>query len=146
MTGVQTCALPIYRVYQLGLGTNLVQALATGKSWLSDKSKLERLSQVTQVRRLRQDLDRYLKIWEEQPTTISINNNSWPIRFEARVAQYEFHSIDALKEKLSQFPSGTKFVLSAPATESAANAETVSEIRAFLTAHALSMAEDKRAH
>ena len=134
------------RIYQLGLGTNLVQALATGKSWLSDKSKLERLSQVTQVRRLRHDLDRYLKIWEEQPTTISINNNSWPIRFEARVAQYEFHSIDALKEKLSQFPSGTKFVLSAPATESAANAETVSEIRAFLTAHAMSMAEDKRAN
>src|SRR5438552_6790606 len=36
-----------HRIYQLGLGQNLMQALATGKSWLSDKSKLQRLSQAT---------------------------------------------------------------------------------------------------
>jgi len=133
------------RIYQLGLGVNLVQALVTGKSWLSDKSKLQRLSQVTQVRRLRQDLDRYLKIWEDQPLTISVNNNSWPLRFEARVAQYEFHSLDDLKEKLSQFPSGTKFLLSTPATESSANVETGAALRAFLSAHEMSVAEEKRA-
>src|SRR2546425_1100172 len=134
------------RIYQLGLGVNLVQALATGKSWLSDKSKLQRLSQVTQVRRLRQDLDRYLKMWEDQPPTIFVNNNSWPFRFEARGAQYEFHSLDDLKEKLSQFPSGTKFILSTPATESSANAETLAELRALLTAHGMSVAEERPAH
>ena len=74
------------RIYQLGLGQNLMQALATGKSWLSDKIKLQRLSQATQVRRLRQDLDRYLKMWEDQSPTIFVSNNSWPFRFEARVA------------------------------------------------------------
>jgi hypothetical protein len=134
------------RIYQLGLGVNLVGALVTGKSWLSDKSKLQRLSQVTQVRRLRQDLDRYLKIWEDQPLTISVNNNSWPSRFEARVAQYEFHSLDDLKEKLSQFPSGTKFLLPTPATESSANGETVAALRAFLTAHGMSVVEERPAH
>src|SRR3989442_3194364 len=60
------------RIHQLGLGVNLVQALVTGKSWLSDKSKLQRLSQATQVRRLRQDLDRYLKMWEDQSPTIFV--------------------------------------------------------------------------
>jgi len=134
------------RIYQLGLGVNLMQALVTGKSWLSDKSKLQRLSQVTQVRRLRQDLDRCLKMWEDQPLTISVNNNSWPSRFEARVAQYEFHSLDDLKEKLSQFPSGTKFLLSTSATESSANGETVAALRAFLTAHGMSVAEERPAH
>ena len=134
------------RIYQLGLGQNLMQALATGKSWLSDKIKLQRLSQATQVRRLRQDLDRYLKMWEDQSPTIFVNNNSWPFRFEARVAQYEFHSLEALKEKLSQFPSGTKFILSTPATESSANAETLAELRAFLTAHGMSVAEERPAH
>ena len=78
-----------HRIYQLGLGQNLMQALATGKSWLSDKSKLQRLSQATQVRRLRQDLDRYLKMWEDQSPTIFVNNNSWPFRFEARVGIIE---------------------------------------------------------
>ena len=134
------------RIYQLGLGVNLMQALVTGKSWLSDKSKLQRLSQVTQVRRLRQDLDRCLKMWEDQPLTISVNNNSWPSRFEARVAQYEFHSLDDLKEKLSQFPSGTKFLLFTSATESSANGETVAALRAFLTAHGMSVAEERPAH
>src|SRR3989441_983545 len=134
------------RIYQLGLGVNLVQALVTGKSWLSDKSKLQRLSQATQFRRLRQDLDRYLKMWEDQSPTIFVNNNSWPFRFEARVAQYEFHSLEALKERLSQFPSGTKFILSTPATESSANAETLAELRALLTAHGMSVAEERPAH
>ena len=85
-------------------------------------------------------------MWEDQSPTIFVNNNSWPFRFEARVAQYEFHSLEALKEKLSQFPSGTKFILSTPATESSANAETLAELRAFLTAHGMSVAEERPAH
>ena len=55
------------KVYQLGLGQNLMQALATGKSWLSDKTRLQRLSQLTKVRRIQQQLDGYLKIWEDPP-------------------------------------------------------------------------------
>ena len=85
-------------------------------------------------------------MWEDQSPTIFVNNNSWPFRFEARVAQYEFHSLEALKEKLSQFPSGTKFILSTRATESSANAETLAELRAFLTAHGMSVAEERPAH
>ena len=95
-----------------------MQALATGKSWLSDKTKLRRLSQLTKVRRIQQQLDRYLKIWEDQPT-IFLEPGSAAGGFRARVAQYEFHSMDALKEKLTQFPSETKFFLSISPAESA---------------------------
>ena len=74
--------------YQLGLGENLVQALATGKSWLYDKAKLQRLSELSKVKRIQQQLDGYLKMWEEPAISISFEHNSGPFPFHARVAQY----------------------------------------------------------
>ena len=127
---------------ELGLGENLVGSLATGKSWLTDAAKLQRLSEMTKVRRLHQQrLDGYLKIWEAQPFTIFVNHNS--SGFDSRVAQYEFHSMDALKEKLGQFPSGTKFLLSISPIESAANDQTIAELRTFLSSHGMSVAGEK---
>jgi hypothetical protein len=127
------------KIYQLGLGQNLMQALATSKSWLSDKGKLQRLSQFTNVRRLREELNRYLKIWEEQPLIISFHHNSSPARFEARVAQYEFHSMGALKEKLRQFPPGTKFFLSSPGNNSSVNEQILAELNTFLSNQGMSV-------
>lgn len=132
------------RIYQLGLGENLVQALATGKSWLTDKTKLQRLAGLTKVRRIQQQLDNYLKAWEEQPLTISFN--STPTGFDARVAQYEFQSLAALKEKLNQFPSGTKFIISARQTESSAQGQALTEIRTFLSNRGMLAEGEKRAH
>jgi hypothetical protein len=135
------------RMYQLGLGENLIQALATGRSWLSDKSKLQRLSGLTSVRRLhQQQLDNYLKIWEVQPLTISVDDGSLPGGFHGRLAQYEFHSMDALKEKLIQFPSGTKFLISISPIESAANDHALAELRDFLNGHGMSVAGEKRSY
>ncbi|HZE70173.1 MAG TPA: hypothetical protein VE135_11695 [Pyrinomonadaceae bacterium] len=133
------------RIYELGLGQNLMLALVTGKSWLSDNDKLKRLSQLTRVKRLRDELDRYLKIWEDVPV-ISFGQDSSSEGFDARVAQYELHSMEALKEKLTQFPSGTKFILSTPLTESSANEQTLSEIRTFLSSHGMSAVGEKRAN
>lgn len=132
------------RTYHLGLGQNLIQALTTGKSWLSDKNKLQRLSGLSSVRRLHQQLENYLKLWEDQPLTIFFN--STPTGFEARVAQYEFHSMDALKEKFTQFPSGTKFFLSTPPVESTVKDRSLTELRAFLSDHGMSVAGEKRAN
>ena len=131
------------KVYQLGLGQNLMHALAAGKSWLSDKTKLQRLSQLTKVRRIQEQLDGYLKIWEDQPFTIFVNHGSSTPRFDSRVAQYEFHSMDALKEKLAQFPSGTKFVLSTPPVESMVNNQTLTELRTFLSSHGMLLEETR---
>lgn len=132
------------RIYQLGLGQNLAQALATGKSWLSDERTLERLSQLTSVKRVRDQLDEYLKIWQNQPFVISVGDNP-PSGLDLRVAQYDFHSMDDLEEKLSQFPSGTKFLLDAPAAGSSANGRPLTELRAFLSSHGMIVAGQKRA-
>jgi hypothetical protein len=134
------------KVYQLGLGLNLMQALATGKAWLSDKTRLQRLSQLTKVRRIQHQLEGYLKMWEDPALTISLEHGSQPFPFHARVAQYEFQSLDALKEKLAQFPSGTKFLLSRPPVESPANDQTLAELRTFLGSHGMSLAEEKRVY
>ncbi len=92
------------------------------ESWLSDKTKLQRLSQMTKVRRIQQQLDSYLGNWDYETLTISIDNHgSSRTRFHARLAQYEFHSMKALKEKITQFPSGTKFFLSILPQESPSN-------------------------
>ncbi len=133
------------KVYQLGLGLNLMHALATGQAWLSDKTELQRLSQLTKVRRIQQQLDGYLKIWEDQPLTISLDDGSSSVGFHARVAQYEFNSKDALKQKLTQFPSGTKFFLSISPVQSPANDQTLTELHTFLSSHGMSVAGEKRA-
>jgi hypothetical protein len=122
--------------YQLGLGLNLTLALGTGRSWLSDKAALQRLAQQTKVRRVRQQLEGYIKLWEEEPLTIFIDSSSFG--FHARVVQYEFQSIDALKEKLAQFASGTKFAITITTTESSAS-ETAAELRNFLISHGRSV-------
>jgi hypothetical protein len=129
--------------HQLGLGNNLMNALATGKSWLSDKVKLQKLSQLTQVKRIQQELNRYMKMWEEPTLTIAVEHNPQPYPFHARVAQYEFQSMSALKDKLAQFPSGTSFYLATPARDSTDN-QSLAELRAFLSEHGMSVAGEKR--
>jgi hypothetical protein len=132
------------RVFQLGLGQNLMQALATGKSWLSDKTRLQRLSQLTKVPRIQQQLDTYLRSWDDEPVTISIDPPRYG--FHARVAQYEFQSMDALKEKLTQFPAKTKFFLFVSPVESPANDQTPVELRTFLSSHGMSLTIENRDH
>lgn len=124
--------------YQLGLGLNLAQALGMGKAWLSDKAALQTLAQQTKVRRVRQQFESYIKLWEDEPLTISIDVSS--SRFYARVVQYEFQSLDDLKEKLTQFPSGTKFVLTSAPTQSSSS-ETEAELRNFLISHGMSVSD-----
>jgi hypothetical protein len=122
------------RTFQLNLGLNLVQALATGKSWLADKTKLERLAAMSIVRQLHQQrFNRYLEGWQKQPLTISLNlsqNN-----FYATVAQYELHSLADFKNKVAQFPARTKFILSTAPSEASTNNLALAEIRTFLQQH-----------
>lgn len=123
--------------YQLAFGLNLTQALGTGRGWLSDKAALRQLAQQTKVQRVRQQLESYLKPWEDESLTISIDSSSSD--FHARVVQYECHSLDALKEKLAQFASGTSFTLTISTTDSSAG-ETAAELRKFLISHGMSVA------
>jgi len=126
--------------YQLGLGLNLAHALGAGKAWLTDKAALQRLAQQTKVRRVRQQLEGYVKLWEDEPLTIRIDTSTFG--FHARVVQYEFQSVDALKEKLTQFASGTKFALTISTMESSAS-ETAADLRNFLITHGMLVVNDR---
>lgn len=121
--------------YQLSLGQNLVQALATGQSWLLDKNQLQRLSEMTKVRGIQQRVDSYLQHWQHEGIGIFVDSSSLPNRFYARLGQYELYSVDALKAKISQFPAETKFVLSNPPRDSATEDRAMLELRAFIAAH-----------
>jgi hypothetical protein len=133
-------------MYELGPGQNLARALATGKSWLTDKTKLQRLGQMTKVGRIQQQVDSYLKNWDHEAITVFIHKQVLsPTRFYARLAQYEFHSMNTLKLKISQFPSGTRFSLSVAPSDSATDDQSLAELRAFLTANGMLIAEQKSA-
>jgi hypothetical protein len=89
-------------------------------------------------------LDGYLKLWGDQPLVISFSENPSPVGFEARVAQYEFHSMNALEEKLSQFPAGAKFLLSLPPMDSPSNGHSLADLKTFLGSHGMIVAGEKR--
>jgi hypothetical protein len=128
-------------VWELNLGLNLVRALATSNSWIADKNKLQRLLQMTKVRRIQQDVESYLKNWQDEALTVSIDV-ILPARFYARVGQYEFQTMKALKDKLDQFPSGSKFNISfAPQVPQAE--QLLTELRAFFMSHSLLLVEPK---
>ncbi len=122
------------KIYQLGLGQNLVRALATGKSWLADKNKLQRLSQMTKVRGVQQLVGPYLNNWQDETLIIRITTGLSPADFHAQLVQYEFNSMAALKEKVTQFPAGTKFFLSISPQKSTVHDAALADLRAFLTA------------
>ncbi|MDP9267165.1 MAG: hypothetical protein M3P27_02425 [Acidobacteriota bacterium] len=123
------------RVHELGLGENLLSALASGRSWLADEGRLRQLAQITRVRRLHQQLDGYLKIWAKQPLTITVVHNGGLSSFEARVAQYQPRTMEEVEEKVGQFPRGTKFYVATSATPSPADRESVARLREFLNRH-----------
>lgn len=129
-------------VYQLGLGQNLARAIATGNSWIADRNKLQRLLQMTKVRRIQQDVESYLKNWQDETLTISIDTGAPPYNFNGRVAQYEFQSMKALKDKLQQFPPGSKFSISLPPQEPQSD-QLLTELRAFFMSHSLVLVEPK---
>lgn len=95
------------KVWQRSLGVSLIQALGMGQSWLADEEKLGRLRQLAVGDDMRQQVDSMLSNWEQGRRSISY----WRAgdRLHYRVLQYDTDSLDSLKEKLAQFPSGSEF-------------------------------------
>ena len=58
---------------------------------------------------MRQYLEFELNAWREP--TITVNTLPGSTSINGGVAQYEFQSMQALQNKLEQFPAGTTFVL-----------------------------------
>jgi hypothetical protein len=130
------------RLAQRGLGSSLFEALSTGQSWLTDKAKLRRLAGLNKVPSIVEQAERYVEQWDHQPLTLSISCSA-PVGFNAHIAQYSLRSMDALKQKLSQFPAGTKFLLWWPSIEER-NQSCIAEVRAFLKDQGMSLQDEKK--
>jgi hypothetical protein len=96
-------------LWDANLGQSLAHALATGGNWLSDETKLRRIQALAVGANIQGDTEQALQAWSRRPFTITYVGTV-PPRFT--IAQYNQLSLDLLKKKLTQFPSGTKFVLS----------------------------------
>jgi len=109
-------------VWQKGLGENLARALATGVGWLSDETKIGRIKKLGAGPDIAQNMDAFLNVCSQRPLTIRFTETNFPpAPYSFNLAQYDLHSLEALKTKLSQFPRGTMFIWSpsefAPSTQ-----------------------------
>jgi len=124
------------KVWQRNLGASLIQAIGTGQSWLADEEKLGRLRQLAVGDNGRQQIDSMLSNWEKGRRSISY----WRVgdRLHYRVLQYETDSLDRLKEKLAQFPSGSEFNWGGGSP--AENGEqALKEVTEFLASHGMKL-------
>lgn len=121
----------------LDVGRSFVREIVEGKGWLTDESKLRRLAAMSKVPTIQFELELYLERWR-QPLTVTI---FCTLEFQGAVAHYDFRSLDALKEKLTQFAPGTKFVLSLPFDKS--DPSCVGDLRAFLASRGFTAIESK---
>jgi hypothetical protein len=126
----------------LGLGRAFVMEIVEGKGWLTDESKLRRLAAMSKVPTIQFQLELYLERWQPLPLRVSVDSCAPTFSpWIAQIAQYQIKSIKELKERLSQFPRETKFVLSLPRDE--ADQSCVEDLRAFLASHHFSATESK---
>ena len=123
----------------LRLGVELVNAIATGKAWLTDESDLRRLAAANEIPRLKAEVDHYLERWKERPLSISVLPCSSD--FSASLVQYHVNSLNGLDERLAQFLRGTAFSLGDVSDEP--TAPCVAEVRQRLRDHGMLVTEPK---
>jgi hypothetical protein len=117
------------------LGRALVEAIVEGRNWFTDRSELERLAGLNTLQILQEQIARYLRCWDDSGVSLYFRGEG----FSVSVAQYQVESLDRLREKLIQFPSGTKFVLWLSDYRAKTHDAEVAEIRRLLVSHGMSM-------
>jgi hypothetical protein len=123
--------------WQRNLGTNLILALATAKSWLTDESGLRTLRQLAIDSDVQQQLERMIADWEKKPWGISFTASGKQQRFE--VLQYELHSITSVEGKLAQFPPGSSFTWAGGTPGSEDERRVLRRISDFVTKHGMKL-------
>jgi hypothetical protein len=116
-------------------GASLLVALTTATSWLTGEEKLKRLLSMTKALRLRQQLESTLASWRTM--TITLSSVPWSTGIDAHVAQYQLQSMQALENKLGQFPAGTRFLIRVSGPNTAGTQEMVDAVERFVRAHGM---------
>lgn len=91
----------------VALEAALVQAIASGRSWICPPAKLARLAGLVSTRQQALQIDSWIRDWNQGPPSLT---PGWSLEGNATfsVLQYSFLSEDQLRAKLAQFPSGTQ--------------------------------------
>ncbi|HEY0320613.1 MAG TPA: hypothetical protein VGC66_06670 [Pyrinomonadaceae bacterium] len=125
------------KLWDAGLGSNLILALGAGKSWLTDESKLRRLRQLAVGKNMLDQVDSMISAWQAKPYLITY----FPMIKEQRfhVLQYELDSLKNLEEKLAQFPAGSSFIWSGSLATPAEDERMFQELSNFATSHGMKL-------
>jgi hypothetical protein len=120
---------------QAGLGAGLQQAIVSGRAWLADQGKLQKLQSLSVGPSMQQTIDGIQAEWDAKPWTIRYLPASGP---QFSILQYDLNSVETLKQKLSQFPSGSSFLWSeVSATPDPDGSRLFDDVSQFLAAHGM---------
>jgi hypothetical protein len=121
---------------QVALEVALVRALGMGRGWFAGPEKLERLKELCVSRYARRRAEGLI---EQHTVNRSLSVSWWgEDNFSTRIAQYELRSVEALKEKLAQFPPGRTFVWSCSGPVADKCAELYTDLKALLEQRSMS--------
>jgi hypothetical protein len=89
----------------------LRNAIARGHNWLADAADLHLMESVCISERCLYETQQDLRAWQQMPLRLEVSSQGGDAR--ATVAQYYgLESMEALEQKLAQFPRGTSFLVS----------------------------------
>lgn len=94
-------------VWEANLGQALARALAQGVGWFCDEAKLQRILDLAIGEYVRSTVDSALRL--SLGRLITFTNGSWDQSGWFALAQYDQLTLEQLRAKLKQFPSGTAF-------------------------------------
>jgi hypothetical protein len=140
----QNAGVPAFGAPQLSgqvmIEQQLRDAIVYGQLWLADPEKLKRVRQLCFTDNSREEIDHFIEFWNRD-INLFLNADGEPVSIS--IAQYHPSSIDLLKQRLVQFPSGTVFKWRAVAGNNEAKAQEIfQQIKAYLEDHGMKVEAD----
>jgi hypothetical protein len=115
----------------------LVEALARGRAWLTTRETLEQLRGLCVTDGCRQQTTQWVA--RTGDAVINVTQLDEPNDSFVTIAQYDLSSLQALEEKLAQYPPGTTFTLNTGTLDPESVAIVTSRIRKVADAHGITV-------
>lgn len=118
---------------------SLIAALTHGRAWLSTPDKLKRLLALCRTDGGRHEVEQLISGWNSDIFIVLNSANGEPSSI--MVAHYQINSVDMLKEKLMQYPSGTVFKWNVVAMEAATTRakQLFDEVKSHVEQHGMKL-------
>ena len=118
---------------------SLIDALTRGRAWLATPEKLNRLLALCRTGEGRHEVEQLIARWNSDVYVVLNAADGEPVSIG--VGHYQINSIDSLKQKLVQFPSGTVFKWKGVAAGLAAAREKqlFDEMKTYVEQHSLKL-------